>query len=130
MTEFFNVLPSGDALAALMARLRHRTGTEFVHTAEVLGRVTAKEVTSPEDLPAFPRSAMDGYSVRAADTFGATEGQPAYLTVVGEAPMGQGADCVRSGLGRRPGHTPAGCSPTAAMPFSWWSTARRSMTIP
>ena len=102
MTEFFNVLPSGDALAALMARLRHRTGTEFVHTAEVLGRVTAKEVTSPEDLPAFPRSAMDGYSVRAADTFGATEGQPAYLTVVGEAPMGrEPAVCIGTGEAAR-----------------------------
>ena len=89
MTEFFNVLPSGEALATLMARLRRRTGIETIATTEALGRVAAAEVTSPEDLPAFPRSAMDGYSVRAANTFGATEGQPAYLAVVGDVPMGR-----------------------------------------
>jgi molybdopterin molybdotransferase len=32
---------------------------------------------------------MDGYAVRAADTFGASESLPAYLTVVGESPMGK-----------------------------------------
>jgi molybdopterin molybdotransferase len=44
---------------------------------------------SPEDLPAFRRSTVDGYAVRAADTFGASESLPAYLTVVGEARMGE-----------------------------------------
>jgi molybdopterin molybdotransferase len=35
---------------------------------------------------------MDGYSLRASDTFGASEGTPAYFTVVGEVSMGQAAD--------------------------------------
>jgi len=42
-------------------------------------------------LPAFPRSTVDGYAVRSTDTLGATESLPAYLTVVGEVPMGQAA---------------------------------------
>jgi molybdopterin molybdotransferase len=50
-------------------------------------------------LPAFPRSAMDGYAVRAEDTLGASEGLPAYLTVVGEVPMGQAAS-VEVGAGQ------------------------------
>ena len=50
--------------------------------------MTAAEVLSEADLPAFPRSTMDGYSVRSADTFGATESLPAFLDVVGEVPMG------------------------------------------
>ena len=98
MTEFFNVLPSGDALGALTARLRHRPKVEIAPTAEAVGRVTAGSLTSPEDLPAFPRSAMDGYSVRASDTFGAAEGQPAYLTVAGEVAMGR-APSVSIGAG-------------------------------
>ena len=67
-------------------------------TTHALGRVTADDIASPEDLPAFARSTMDGYSVRSRDTFGATEGLPAYLDVVGEVAMGQRAQ-VRLGVG-------------------------------
>ncbi len=90
MTEFFNVLAPADAFEVLRKHLRP-LDAEAVDTASALGRVTAQEVRSPEPLPAFPRSTMDGYSVRAADTFGATEGMPAYLEMVGQVPMGQPA---------------------------------------
>lgn len=53
-----------------------------------LGRVTAGEIVSPVDLPEFDRSTMDGYAVRSSDTFGSSESLPAYLTVVGDIPMG------------------------------------------
>ena len=88
MPEFFNVLPLGEALRVLLERLEPAVESEFAPTEDALGRVTAREITSPEDLPAFPRSTMDGYSVRAADTFGASEGLPAYLEVAGEVRMG------------------------------------------
>jgi len=61
---------------------------EEVALPEALGRVTAQVVTSPEPLPAFARSLVDGCAVRAADTHGAGEGAPAYLTVAGEVRMG------------------------------------------
>ena len=89
MSEFFNVLPPGDALRTLLDRGVSRVETERVPTRDAVGRVTATAIASPEDLPAFPRSAMDGYSVRAADTFGASESLPAYFDVVGEVPMGR-----------------------------------------
>lgn len=89
MPEFFNVLSPGDALETLKRRLSIRVEPETVPTHEALGRVTASEIVSPEDLPSFPRSTMDGYSVLAADTFGATEGLPAYLDLAGEVPMGR-----------------------------------------
>ena len=63
--------------------------TERVATAHALGRVLASDVHSQEDLPAFDRSAVDGYAVIAADTHGASAGLPALLTVMGEAAMGQ-----------------------------------------
>jgi molybdopterin molybdotransferase len=89
MPEFFNVLPPGDALRLLLDRLEPHVEAERVATPGAVGRVTAGAIVSPEDLPAFPRSTMDGYSVRASDTFGASEGLPAYLDVVGEVPMGR-----------------------------------------
>ncbi len=59
-----------------------------IDTSLALGRVTAEPVVASYPLPSFTRSAMDGYAVRAADTFGASDSLPAYLRLVGEAPMG------------------------------------------
>ena len=75
-----------------MDRLGHGPprGEEPVPTKYALGRVTSRAVFSGERIPSFPRSSMDGFSVRAADTFGASEGLPAYFTTVGEVPMGSG----------------------------------------
>ena len=88
MREFFNVVPPGEALATLLDRLEVTVRGEVVSTARALGRVTAEDVLSPEDLPPYPRSTMDGYSVRARDTFGASESLPAFFDVVGEVTMG------------------------------------------
>lgn len=88
MPKFFNVLPPDEALQTLLERLEYRVDPESVPASEALGRVLFDNVASAEDLPAFPRSTMDGYSVRSVDTFGATEGLPAYLDVVGAVPMG------------------------------------------
>ena len=88
MAEFFNVLPPAEALEVLKRHLRPRVVIEEVETALALDRVLAVDIRSREDLPAFSRSAMDGFAVRSRDTFGASEGLPAYLQVVGEALMG------------------------------------------
>jgi molybdopterin molybdotransferase len=48
------------------------------------------------DLPPFNRSTMDGYALKARDTFGASEGNPALLKVVGEVLMGQSTVIVIS----------------------------------
>src|SRR5215468_4988339 len=92
MPEFFNVLAPDIALRTLLECLSTRMEAETVPTHQALGRVTAEAILAPEHLPAFPRSAMDGYAVRASDTFGASESLPAYLEVVGEVPMGQAPD--------------------------------------
>lgn len=91
MPEFFEVKPPDEAWAWWWKHVVHRTESEPVSAYEALGRVTAKAVHSPEALPAFRRAAVDGYAVRAADTFGASDTLPAYLEVVGEVPMGQQA---------------------------------------
>ncbi len=65
--------------------------TEVIATEDALGRVLAADLASPHPLPPFSRSAVDGYAVRAADTYGATASLPAYLSVKGEVPMGASA---------------------------------------
>lgn len=57
--------------------------------ALALGRSLARPLTAPSDLPGFTRATMDGYAVRAADTFGTGETSPGYLEIIGEVPMGQ-----------------------------------------
>ncbi len=94
MAEFFNVLPPAEARAHWLAQVTHRTGSapDPVAIDRALrggAAVMVQAAPSPEDLPAFQRSTVDGYAVRAADTFGASESLPAYLMVVGEARMGE-----------------------------------------
>jgi len=89
LAEFFNVLPPEAALAALLKHVRPALQTESLKTHLALDRVAAAAVRSPSALPAFPRATMDGYALRAMDSFGASAGLPAYLTLVGEVPMGR-----------------------------------------
>ncbi len=84
--EFFAALSVAEALAGF--RPQRRTGVETVPRDEALGRVPASEVTSDQALPGFARSTVDGYAVRAADTYGASDGLPSYLDVVGQIRMG------------------------------------------
>jgi molybdopterin molybdotransferase len=88
--EFFAVRTVADALAGF--RPARRTVTETVALDAALGRVPAAKVTAPAPLPGFARSTVDGYAVRAADTYGASEGLPSYLEVRGAVRMGSAPD--------------------------------------
>ena len=63
----------------------------MVPLAAAWNRVLAGDVSASADVPEFARSTMDGYAVRARDTFGAGPGSPAWLTVSGEVAMGEAA---------------------------------------
>ena len=56
--------------------------------ADALHRVPAADVPATAPLPGFARSTVDGYAVRAADTYGASEGLPSYLDLLGAVRMG------------------------------------------
>lgn len=57
-------------------------GTEQIPALEAAGRVLAEEITADRDYPPFPRSARDGFAVRAADI-------PGELHVIGEVRAGE-----------------------------------------
>ena len=83
------VISREEALKTLEAHFRvPPPAAEKIHISRSLGRVIAEEILSPEELPEFDRSTMDGYAVRSADTFGATESLPALLKVTGDILMG------------------------------------------
>ncbi|MEM2387182.1 MAG: molybdopterin molybdotransferase MoeA, partial [Candidatus Bathyarchaeia archaeon] len=85
-----------------------RRRTEVVQVWEALNRVLAEEIIADENLPRFDRSAVDGYAVKAEDTFGASQFKPKTLKLTsasevkkGEAkqvwtgnPLPRGADAV------------------------------------
>src|SRR4051812_9950162 len=88
--EFFAVKTVAETLAGF--RPERRTVVEAVALDAAAGRVPAAPVRAPHDLPGFARSTVDGYAVRAADTFGASEGLPTYLEVAGAIAMGTAPD--------------------------------------
>jgi molybdenum cofactor synthesis domain-containing protein len=76
-------------------------GRETIPTAEALGRVTASPVFSVYSSPGYHGAAMDGFAVRAAETYGASEEHPLALRVGAQAhpvntgkPLPQGTDAV------------------------------------
>jgi molybdopterin molybdotransferase len=90
MKEFFKVTTVDQAL-----EYRDRfpcVSIEKIDLAESAGRVLAEDIRSDIDLPDFARSIMDGFAVRGASTFGASEGNPAYLNVRGAVAMGEPSD--------------------------------------
>lgn len=68
--------------------------TEMVSLSSAIGRILAEDIAAREFVPDFDRSTVDGYAVRAKDTFGCTDSIPAILSVAGEVLMGEGAEFV------------------------------------
>jgi len=62
---------------------------ECVALLDCIGRVLAEDVRSALDVPAFARAAMDGFAVRGADSFGASDYDPVPLRVIGETLPGR-----------------------------------------
>ena len=66
-----------------------RSDVETIALSGALSRVLARDISAREDVPGFDRSSVDGYAVRAEDTFGCSESIPALLECVGEIKMGE-----------------------------------------
>lgn len=85
-----NVVSREDAVACVLEHTKLQSpGTQTVPIGRAAGRTLARDVTAGEDVPAFDRTTVDGYAVRAADTFGASASIPAQLDVVGTIGMGE-----------------------------------------
>lgn len=106
---FASLTPVDEALHRLFNQLKPRMlEPELITLRDSLRRVAAQDIAAPYDVPPFKRSAMDGYAVKASDTFEASERSPKPLRLVkgkfissGKAskvwtgsPLPRGADAV------------------------------------
>jgi molybdopterin molybdotransferase len=92
--EFFTTRTVAEALTGF--RPARRTPAETVPLTTALHRVPAGPVTARHALPGFARSTVDGYAVRAADTYGVSDGLPGYLQLAGAVLMGAEPDVMVS----------------------------------
>ena len=86
--EFRDLTAPGEA-RALIDDFDLDGGTERVGLTEARGRVLAERIDADLDVPGFDRASVDGYAVRARDTFGATEADPASLEIAGTVHAGE-----------------------------------------
>ncbi|MCD6524771.1 MAG: molybdopterin molybdotransferase MoeA [Thermococcus sp.] len=94
MREFKRLTPYREALELLLNDLDEIPEVEEVPLDDALGRVLAEDVVSPIDSPPFDRSAVDGYALRAEDTFQAREYSPVELRVIDEITAGGVSDAT------------------------------------
>jgi len=81
--QFLNVIDRDEAETRFRAALAlEPLGAEQVALADALGRVLATDVVARVDVPSFDRSNFDGFAVRAADTFGASELAPRGVKIL------------------------------------------------
>src|SRR5438270_130467 len=83
--QFLNVIDRDEAERRFRAALELAPlATEIVSLDAALGRVLAHDIVAPIDVPGFDRSNVDGFAVRAEDTFGASEEEPRSLSLNSE----------------------------------------------
>lgn len=87
MESFFTVV-SPESVFDHISRFAP-VATEEVPLAEAGRRILGRDITCAVDIPGFDRAVMDGYAVYAASTFGAGEGNPAYLVLKEAVEMGR-----------------------------------------
>jgi molybdopterin molybdotransferase len=100
-SELFKVKTLNEAIETLkpyVLSLYQRV--EEVSLVDSLGRILVQDLPATSDLPHFRKSTVDGMAVRAADTFGASEGMPALMQCRGEIQMGKApVDQLEKGIG-------------------------------
>src|SRR5262245_57029919 len=83
--QFLEVVSAEEARARFTRQLDlSPLPSETVALAAALGRVLARDITSPIDVPPFDRANVDGFALHSADTVGATDGAPHRLHLNGE----------------------------------------------
>ncbi|MEM2136616.1 MAG: molybdopterin biosynthesis protein, partial [Candidatus Methanomethylicia archaeon] len=91
MRKIFHKLVSiEEALKIVEGRVRlNPLGIEDMEITKSVGRILAEDIIADLDLPPFDRATMDGYAVRAEDTYNANEENPITLKVIGKVELGE-----------------------------------------
>lgn len=89
-----NVVNSEQAQQIISSHLPVFNCIETVSLSACIGRISARNVFSTENVPAFDRSVVDGFAVKASDTFGCSQSLPSVLRLTDEVIMGNAAYTV------------------------------------
>ncbi|MGG0935176.1 gephyrin-like molybdotransferase Glp [Brevibacillus centrosporus] len=89
--KFFHVKTVAETLEVIAGEFKPNRPPIEVSLIDALDMVLAEDVFSDEQVPHFARSTVDGYAVRARDTYGASDSLPAFLDVTGKIDMGKSA---------------------------------------
>jgi len=87
--KFFQVKSVEDTFSLIDEMIPPITEKITLPLFQAIHFVLAEDIDVKENVPAFRRSTVDGYAVKAKDTFGSSESMPGFLTVVGEVKMGE-----------------------------------------
>src|SRR4030043_1358151 len=126
MKSFFRV-QTPEQLYQKLSRFKPLSSEE-VPLEESLHRVLAENVTPSTNLPQFPRSAVDGFALKAKDTDGVSEKNPAIFQIIGEIPMGKiseitlkDGEAVKIATG---GMVPKGADAVEMVEYTEWVDSR------
>ena len=89
MRPIKDTIPLEEARQLIADACRPIDRTERVRLVDANGRAAAVDVHSTRDVPPFSRAGMDGFAVRAEDTFGASRYEPKTLRVIDKVYTGQ-----------------------------------------
>jgi molybdopterin molybdotransferase len=87
--QFFKVKTVEETFALIEEYIPVTPQKEVRVLEEALHYILAEPVVAKEKVPSFDRSTVDGYAVKAKDTYGSSESMPGFLTVTGEVKMGE-----------------------------------------
>lgn len=87
--ELLNVHQLSEVRSIIGATFKAKAGMEYVSLMEGIGRVLGQGINSNENIPGFNRSTVDGYAVKANNTYGSSESMPTFFDLVGEIKMGE-----------------------------------------
>lgn len=89
MRGFMKLTRVDDALKEFFSKAEiKKQHAESIMTFDALGRVLAEDIIAKTDVPSFDRSAVDGYALRAEETYGASPTNPMILDVIGSVEIG------------------------------------------
>ena len=86
--EFLKVVSPGEA-SAIIGSFAADPVVETIRIDDILHRILAVDIVSPEDIPPFPRSLVDGFALKVKDIQGAKETNPSFLYIQGEIKIGE-----------------------------------------
>ncbi len=94
MAPFKLLISREKALETILKTVKPIERTEEISIEKAGGRVLAEDIKAKRDVPPFDRAAMDGYAVKAEDTFKASQFNPVRLKIVDVLHAGQSTDKV------------------------------------